>query len=160
MSWVEFHYNTSYHSGLKMSRFQALYGRTPPQYTKGSTSIQALDEALTAREELLCTLKSNLLSTQNLMTMRANTHRRELSFDVGDMVLVCLQLYRQLSVTQGRYHKLCKCYYGPYPILERISKVAYHVGLPTGSRIHPLLHISILKLFCGKVVFQACDLPT
>ena len=94
------------------------------------------------------------------MTMRANTHRQELSFDVGDMVLVCLQPYHQLSVTQGRYHKLCKHYYGPYPILERISKVAYHVGLPTGSRIHPVFHISILKLFRGKVVFQACDLPT
>ena len=133
-----------------MSPFQALYGRTLPtipQYTRGSTSIQALDEALTTREELLCTLKSNLLVAQNRMMMRANTHHRELSFDVGDMVLVRLQPYRQLSVTQGRHHKLCKRYYGPYPILERISKVAYRVGLLAGSCIHIVFHISILKLF-------------
>ena len=94
------------------------------------------------------------------MTMRANTHRREPSFDVRDMVLVRLQPYRQFSVTQGRHHKLCKRYYGPYPILERISKVAYRVGLLDGSRIHPVFHICILKLFRGKVVFQTHDLPT
>ena len=118
LSWAEFHYNINYHSELKMSPFQALYGRAPPtilQYTRGSTSTQVLNEALTTSKELLCTLKSNLLAAQNRMTMRAKTRRWELSFDVGDMVLVHLQPYHQLFVTQGRHHKLCKHYYGPYP---------------------------------------------
>ena len=84
-----------------MSPFQALYGRAPPtilQYARGSTSIQALDEALTALEDLLRTLKSNLFAAQNRMANKANMHHQELSINVGDMVLVRLQPYRQLSV--------------------------------------------------------------
>ena len=87
------------------------------------------------------------------LNTKANTHCRELSFDVGGMVLVHLQPYRQLFVTQGHHHKLCKRYYGPYPILERIGQVANRVGLPAGSRIHPMFHIFVL--FRGKDVFQA-----
>ena len=40
--WVEFSYNSSYHSSIKMSPFQALFRRPPPAippYSKGSTSI-------------------------------------------------------------------------------------------------------------------------
>ena len=116
-----------------MSHFQALYGRVPPtipKYTRGSTLIQALDEDLTAREDLLRTLKSNLFAAQNRMANKTNMHRRELSFNVGDMVLECLQPYHQLSIAEVCHHKLRKCYYGPYPILEHIIQVAYRVGLP------------------------------
>lgn len=63
LCWAEFSYNSSYHSGLKMTPFQALYGRIPPTipvYSKGSTSIQALDDALTERDALLRSLKEIL----------------------------------------------------------------------------------------------------
>lgn len=64
LKWVEFAYNTSYHSSLKMIPFQDLYGRLPPlipSYSQDSTSIQAVDEILRERDELLRTLKTNLL---------------------------------------------------------------------------------------------------
>ena len=63
LCWAEFHYNSSFHSSLKMSPFQALYGRTPlaiPCYTRTSSSIQAVDDILTQRDQLLRTLKRNL----------------------------------------------------------------------------------------------------
>ena len=65
LSWAEFHYNTNYHSSLKMSPFQALYGRIPPtipRYTKSSTSVQALDDILAHRDCLLQALMINLLA--------------------------------------------------------------------------------------------------
>uniref|UniRef100_A0A151UHD2 Tf2-1-like SH3-like domain-containing protein n=1 Tax=Cajanus cajan TaxID=3821 RepID=A0A151UHD2_CAJCA len=83
--------------------------------------------------------------------MKANCHRREVILEVGDMVLVHLQPYRQSSVSQGRHHKLCKLFYGPFPVLERVQ-VAYCVGLPAGSHIHPVFHIYVLKLFRGQLV--------
>lgn len=67
LPWAELHYNTNYHSGLKMSPFQALYGRTSPSiplYTRGSTIIAALDESFLEHDELLCVLKANLLTAQ------------------------------------------------------------------------------------------------
>nr|KYP45931.1 hypothetical protein KK1_032491 [Cajanus cajan] len=90
--------------------------------------------------------------------MKANRHRREVTLEVGDMVLVLLQPYRQSSVSQGRHHKLCKRFYGPFPVLERVGQVAYRVGLPAESRIHPVFHISVLKLFQGQMVSQTHDL--
>ncbi|MCI09458.1 hypothetical protein A2U01_0030544, partial [Trifolium medium] len=111
LPWAEFHYNTSYHSALKMSPFEALYGRKPPTipaYARGSTSIQVLDEALTARDELLRTLKDNLRSAQHRMRQKANAHRRDLTLAVGDLVLVRLRPYRQTSVRQHKHHKLSK----------------------------------------------------
>jgi len=162
LPWAEFHYNTSYHSALKMSPFEALYGRKPPTipaYARGSTSIQVLDEALTSRDELLRTLKENLTAAQHRMRQKANAHRRDVALAVGDLVLVRLHPYRQTSVRQHKQHKLSKRFYGPYPILERIGAVAYKLQLPSGSHIHPVFHVLALKPFRGTDNVSACDLP-
>ena len=78
------------------SSFQALFGRPPPSippYSKGSTSIQALDEALSERDALLRSLKENLRQAQHRMIKKANAHRHEAQFAVGDQVLVKPQPY-------------------------------------------------------------------
>ncbi|PNX60540.1 hypothetical protein L195_g051983, partial [Trifolium pratense] len=67
--------------------------------------------------------------------------------------------YRQTSVRQQKQHKLSKRFYGPYTILERIGTVAYKLQLPSGSRIHPVFHVSALKPFRGTDNVAACDLP-
>ena len=152
LSWAEFHYNTNYHSSLKMSPFQALYGRIPPtipRYTKSSTSVQALDDILAHRDCLLQALMINLLAAENRMACKANEHRRELNFAVGDLVLLRLQPYRQSTVATSRNHKLRRRFYGPFPVLACVGQAAYRLGLPEGSKIHPVFHISVLKPFRG-----------
>ena len=72
---------------MKMSHFQALFGRpllSIPPYVKGSTSIQALDEALSERDALLHSLKENLRRAQYRMIQKVNAHRREAQFAIGD----------------------------------------------------------------------------
>ena len=142
----------SFHSSLKMSPFQALYGRTPPTipcYTRTSSSIQAVDDILTQRDQLLRTLKRNLQEAQQRMTCKANAHRRDFEFYVGDLVLLRLQPYCQSTITARHSHKLSKRFYGPFPVIACIGQVAYRLGLPKSSRIHPVFHISVLKPFCG-----------
>ena len=124
LCWAEFHYNSS----LKMSPFQALYGRTPPAIpccTRTSSSVQAIDDILTQRDQLLLTLKSNLQEAQQRMTCKANAHRRDFEFSVGDLVLLCLQPYRQSTVAARHSNKLSKRFYGPFPVLARIGQVVY-----------------------------------
>ena len=64
---------------------------------------------------------------------------------MGDFVYIKLQSYKQTSVAKGECHKLSAMYFGPYPIEEKIGRVAYRVRLPEGVKIHNVFHISQLK---------------
>ena len=83
------------------------------------------------------------------MACKANAHQRDLEFFVGDLVLLRLQPYRQSSVAARHNHKLSKWFYGSFPVIARIGQVAYRLGLPEDSRIHPIFHISVLEPFRG-----------
>ncbi|KAH9667504.1 hypothetical protein KPL70_021062 [Citrus sinensis] len=162
LGWAEFCYNTSYHSSLRMTPFQALYGRFPPtipSYSRGSTSIQALEDMLIERDAMLCSLKENLRQAQHRMAQKANLHRRETQLQVGDKVLVHLQPYRQTSIAKRSSHKLARRYYGPFTVVERIGPVAYKLELPTNCRIHPVFHISLLKPYVGNSPIDVYSLP-
>lgn len=53
LSWAEFCFNSSHHSSIRMTPFQALYGRLPPvipPYHTGTSKIQALDKLLSERD--------------------------------------------------------------------------------------------------------------
>lgn len=47
--------------------------------------------------------------------------------------------------------KLSRKYFGPYKILGRIGAVAYKVKLPPTSQVHPIFHVSLLKVLVGNV---------
>ncbi|KAH9774757.1 hypothetical protein KPL71_006192 [Citrus sinensis] len=162
LNWAKFCYNSNYHSCLKMTPYQALFGRLPPTippYVKSSTSIQALDEILIERDKLLKSLKDNLHQAQHRMAQKANTHRREVQFSVGDKVLVKLQPYRQYTVASRSCHKLAKRYYGPFVVIARIGPVAYKLELPPASKIHHVFHVSLLKSFHGSTPQEISPLP-
>ena len=55
-----------------------------------------------------------------------------------------LQAYKQGSALGGN-QKLQPCYYRPFPITDRIGKVAYQPKLPPYAQIHNVFHVSLLK---------------
>ncbi|XP_062114580.1 uncharacterized protein LOC133825685 [Humulus lupulus] len=126
-----------------MTPFQAVYGRPPPtipSYIRGATSIQAVENDLLTRDDILQQLKTNLQQAQNRMRQQANKRRRDIQFKLGDLVLVKLQPYRQTTVANRLNSKLCRRYFGPFEIVARAGPVAYTLKLPQGSRIHPTFH--------------------
>ncbi|MCI30862.1 Ty-3/Gypsy retrotransposon polyprotein, partial [Trifolium medium] len=65
---AEFWYNTSFHSAIGMTPFEALYGRKPPNmvhYSAGQHSIASVDELLTQKTQILKVLKENLIRARN-----------------------------------------------------------------------------------------------
>ena len=83
------------------------------------------------------------------MTCKANAHRRDFEFSIGDLVLLRLQPYRQSTVAARHSHKLSKRFYGPFPVIALVGQVAYRLSLSESSRIHPVFHILVLKPFRG-----------
>lgn len=91
LAWAENCYNTSYNSSIKMTPYQALYGKLPPTIlpcVSGSSNITSLDEMLVDRDALIRKFKKNLEVSKARVELQANRKRRELEFVVGDLVLL------------------------------------------------------------------------
>lgn len=80
-----------------MTPFRALYGRDPPsliKYENGSTVNAELENQLKDRDAILHLLKEHLHHAQQVMKQRADKSRREIEFNVGELVYVKLRPYR------------------------------------------------------------------
>ncbi|GJS56151.1 hypothetical protein Tco_0629513 [Tanacetum coccineum] len=122
-----------------MTPFYAVYGRLSPSiipYPSGSTKVAVVEELLMERDALLRQLKQSLAQAKNRMVMQTNRKRRDVEYKTGDVVLVKLQPYRQVTLAKRCSNKLAKKYYGPFKVLEHIGKVAYRLALPESR--HPV----------------------
>lgn len=133
LSMAEWWYNTSFHTALQMTPFQALYAKPPPLIAElllppaeGESHQQELD-----RESIAKQIKSNLLKAQERMKHFADKKRSDRKVEVGDMVYIKLQPYRHTSLSIHRKLKLHSKYYGPFKELEKIGRVAYKVSSPS-----------------------------
>ena len=85
------------------------------------------------------------------MKQFADKDRQYRHFQVEDLVLVKLQPYMQTTVAHRANTKLCKRFFGPFPMIAKMGLVAYTLQLPNTSRINPTFHVSQLKLFKGSL---------
>ena len=123
----------------------------------GTSSVDMVDEVLSQRDEVLKLLRRKLLKAQQKMKLTADARRPSQEFNVGDWVLVKLRPHRQTSASETSHSKLAKRYYGPFEVVEKMGKVAYHLRLPSHSRIHPVFHVSLLKAFVGDPTTTSTD---
>ncbi|CAI8617039.1 unnamed protein product [Vicia faba] len=84
------------------------------------------------------------------MEKQANIKRIPFTFNVGDQVLLKHQPYRQQIVTRRTSEKLTKIYFGPFQIINRVEEVAFMLDLPSSSRIHHVVHVSLLRPYFGS----------
>ncbi|KAM5587861.1 hypothetical protein ABKV19_006351 [Rosa sericea] len=162
LPWAEYWYNTTHHSAIGMTPFQALYGYEPPAvkpYIDGTTAVDAVNTQLKSRDELLAVLKRNLQIAQCRMKIFYDRHHTERSFEEGDWVYLKLQPYRQHSVEKRVSHKLSPRYYGPFQVEQKIGPVAYKLKLPPSARVHPVFHVSLLKRKIGDAAVVFAHLP-
>ncbi|CAA7022313.1 unnamed protein product [Microthlaspi erraticum] len=98
---------------------------------------------------MILLLKFHILRAQHRMQQFADQHRTDRSFDIGEYVYVKLQPYRQKAVVLRANQNLSPKYFGPYKIIDKCGAVAYKLQLPASSKIHPVFHVSQLKLQVG-----------
>jgi Chromo (CHRromatin Organisation MOdifier) domain len=120
----------------------------------------AVQELLISRQEAVKELKVQLARAQTRMKKYADQKRSERHFSVGDWVYLKLQPYRQIS-SKGKTgnQKLSPKFYGPFEIIAKMGKIAYHLNLPPESLIHPVFHVSQLKKRVGSNTTVLTRLP-
>ena len=124
LPWAEYWYNTTYHRSTGMTPFQALYGRLPPTiplYKEGLSPVNDVDQGLRNRDDLIKQLKANLGVAINRMKQTADKNRRDVEFELGDLVLLKLQPYRQHTAFRRAHQKLASRFFGAYLVERRIG---------------------------------------
>jgi len=159
---AEFWYNSSWHSALDLSPFEALYGYAPRHF--GIASLDAcpsmeLSDWLEDKQVMQTLIKQHLARAQRRMKNQADKKRSERVFNVGDWVYLKLQPYVQSSLAPRANQKLAFKFFGPFQIEAQVGTVSYKLSLPSSSYIHPIFHVSQLKQAL-PVKYEAAELPT
>lgn len=104
-------------------------------------------------------IQQHLQRAKDQMKKQADKGRSERSFAVGNMVYHKLHPYVQSSLVRRSRNKLYFYFFGPFKAIEKLGSVAYKLELPPGVAIHPVFHVSTLKLSPGSQWVSAA-LPT
>jgi hypothetical protein len=111
---VEFSYNNGYQESIKMSLFEALYGRkcnTPVSWDNPNDRKVVGTDLLRDMKDQIVKIRHNLKATQDKKKIYANKHRTPREFSVGDHVFFKVKP-RRSSLRLGKCSKLEGRYYG------------------------------------------------
>ena len=148
LSMVEFVYNNAVHSSTGFTPFYLCYGRHPVNPANllagaDTKNVTAEDWMETLSKDLL-QARENLAKAQDRQKRYADKKRRPLELQAGDEVLLSTKYLNIAGV--GPSHKFGPLYIGPFKVQECYT-TAYKLELPEHIRVHPIFHVSQLKLY-------------
>ena len=131
----EFAYNNSVNRSTGQSPFQIIYGTQLRGISElrdsehNATRRASAEDFAEAMKELHNQVKERLHNSSQEYKRRADQHRRQLQFEVGDLILAHLRKERFLK---GTYNKLKMKKIEPCKVLMKIGENAYEIELPDG----------------------------
>ena len=93
LAWAEYCYNTSWHSAIKTTPFEVVYGRPPPNllsYIPGLAKVEAVERQLMDQDQMLNKLQTTLKEAQSRIKTVYDRHHKEREFEVGDWIYLKL----------------------------------------------------------------------
>ncbi|KAL0546201.1 hypothetical protein IC582_016107 [Cucumis melo] len=133
-----------------MASFEALYGRccrspvcwgeVGEQRLLGPELVQTINAAIQK-------IRARMLTAQSRQKSYADVRRKDLKFDVRDMVFLKVAPMKGVLRFEKK-GKLSPRFVRPFEILERIGPVAYRLALPPPfCAVHDVFHVSMLRKY-------------
>jgi hypothetical protein len=141
---AEFAYNYSFNRSTTKSPFQIVYGMQPRGVSELRDSQQnefksaSAEEFAEAMKELHNRVKERLKSSSQEYKCREDQHRREIQFEVGDLILAHL---RKEIFPRGTYNKLKMKNIGPCKVVRKFGANAYEIELPDEIIFSPIFNV-------------------
>ena len=118
----------------------------------GSTSNQAVQEAIGRMKEALDDAKLNLVKAQERTKTEVDKTRREEEWKFGDRVFLSTWHLRTFAVHLPA--KLRRRWVGPFTITKVVSSVDFRLDLPPRWQIYLIFHASNLKAYIRHLDFK------
>jgi hypothetical protein len=143
---VEFAINNSYQGSIRNTPFFLNYGRHPRTPANLDVPVRGPASASKAHEiqEALQHAKACIKDAQHLMTRYEDKKRRDVSYAVGDFVLLHS---KNLRLKFDGSKKLMHRYLGPFEVVSKVGPAAYELKIPANMQMHDVFHVSLLKLY-------------
>jgi hypothetical protein len=107
-------------------------------------------------KELHSRVKERLLKSSQEYKRRADQHRKQLQFEVGDLFLAHLRKERFL---RGTYNKLKMKKIRPCKVLRKFGENSYEIELPDGIKISPIFIVADLYPYKAGEVETGAEQP-
>ena len=157
-SWLtsaEIAYNNTCHSSTQQTPHELVFNQ--PRRTMAdfiALANNTPNKAITSAAERLQSAKRCIERAQKKQIQQANKHRRDITYNVGDLVFISTEHMNPKGSTSN---KLMYKYVGPYRIIRRISDVTYEIQLPASSKLHPVFYVNRLRKFYPRLTQFADD---
>ncbi|GKC48238.1 putative reverse transcriptase domain-containing protein [Tanacetum coccineum] len=129
---IEFLYNNSYHSSIKVASFEALYGqkcRSPVCWGKvGDAQLTGLELIYETTKKII-QIKQRIQAARDHQKCYTDVRHKPLEFQVGDRVMLKVSPWKGV-IHFGKLEKLNPRYIGPFKVLAKVGTVAYRLELP------------------------------
>ena len=147
---VEFVYNNSFQSSIRMAPYEALYGRkcrTLMCWTKLSEKKVIGPDLYQETEKKVKMIKERLKVVADRQKSYADLKRKNIQYEIGEKVFLKVSPWKKF-MRFGRKGKLSPRFIGPYEVIEKVHQVAYRLALPPELKnIHNVFHVSILRRY-------------
>ena len=128
-----------------MSPFEADLGYVPRSVP--DRHFECITGSKSLRDAVLKQLHESLEKAQERMKRYYDHNRPVQTFEVGDQVMISTQNLdiEHLGISRTAVKKFGPLWVGPYSVQSKTTIDTYRLELPTGLRLHPELHTSLLK---------------
>ena len=147
---VEFMYNNSFQSSIRIAPYEALYGRkcrTPLCWTELSEKKVIGLDLIQETKEKVKMIRERIKVVADRQKSYADLKRKDIQYEIREKVFLKISPWKKV-VRFGKKGKLSPRFIRSYEVIEKVGLVAYRLALPPElEKIHNVFHVSMLMRY-------------